>query len=310
MSPHPPGPLVLCGSAHPDQGVALARGCEGASLVQRTLEAYPDGERRVRLLDDVRGRDVFVVQTLAVPVGDHLLEALLLADACRRAGAARVSALVPYLAYARQDRRQAPGEPLGARVVAESLSRAFDRVVAVDLHSPAIESGFSVPVEHVDAMELLAAQVGSAAGDVVVAPDLGAAKRAERFARALGLPVALAHKSRLTGTDVETSGLVGDVRGRRPILVDDIISTAGTVAAVARELLDRGCRPEITVCATHGLFVGPAAERLQGLPISRVVVTDSLPQNAKGLPVPLEVVRLGPLLGGRVERIHRELTLR
>ncbi len=309
MSTLPAGPLVLCGSAHPEGGEALARETADAALVQRTLEAYPDGERRVRLLDDVRGRDVFVMQPLAAPVGDHLLEALLLADAARRAGAARVSALVPYLAYARQDRRQSEGEPLGARVVAEGLSRAFDRVVVVDLHSPAVESGFSIPVEQVDAMPLLAEHVGREAGDVVVAPDLGAAKRAERFARALGLPVALAHKSRLSGSQVEARGLVGEVRGRRPILVDDIISTAGTVAAVARVLLEAGCAEEITVCATHGLFVGPAAERLASLPIRRVVVTDSLPQRPGALPAsaPLEVVRLAPLLGALVGRIHREL---
>jgi ribose-phosphate pyrophosphokinase len=298
-------PLILPGSAHPALAAQVAAALQ-LPCAQRVSERFPDGEWRVALDGEQRGRDVFIVQPLGPPVGDHLLELLLLADACRRSGASRVSALVPYLAYARQDRRQAEGHPLGARVVAEMLSRAVDRAVVVDLHSPAVEGGFSIPVEQVEAQGALAAHVGRAAGDVVVAPDLGAAKRAERFARSLGLPVAIIHKSRLSGSDVEARGIIGEVRGLRPILVDDIISTAGTIEAAAQALLEQGCAQEITVCATHGLFVGPARERLSPLPIVRVVVTDSLPPPS-GLPSLVEVVGLGPLLAGLVKRIHAEL---
>ncbi len=299
-------PLVVAGSAHPKLATELAARL-GTQVAARIGERFPDGEWRVRLGDDVRGRDVFLVQPLCLPVGDHLLELLLLADACRRSGAARVCALVPYLAYARQDRRGGEGEPLGARVIASLLSEAVDRAVVVDLHSPAVEGGFSISVEQVDPMTALAAHVGPGAGDVVVAPDLGAARRAERFARALGKPVAIVHKTRLTGSEVEARGVVGDVRGLVPILVDDIISTAGTIEAATLALREAGAADGLTVCATHGLFVGPARERLSRLPLRRLIVTDSLPPPERDFPVPLEVVPLAPVLAPLVERMHAEL---
>lgn len=298
-----PSPVVLGGTSHPALAEAVARAV-GVEPAARLIDRFPDGEHRVQLQTEVRDQDVFIVQSLRAPVGDHLLELLLLSDACRRAGAARITGVIPYLAYARQDRRDVTGVPLGARVVADVLDRALDRAVLVDLHSPPVEGCFSIPVEHVSAMSLLAEAVRDHAPNaVVVSPDLGAAKRAERFARSLGLPVAIVHKSRLTGTDVAASGVIGEVAGHAPILVDDIISTAGTVEAAVRVLLDAGATEEITVCAAHGLFVPPAVRRLQPLPIRRIIVTDSVPPPT-GLPLPMETVSLAPLLAETVRRIH------
>lgn len=294
--------MVLAGSSHPDLARAIAIRL-GAPLVRRTVDRFPDGELRVRIEDDLRGRDVFLVQSICAPVGDHLLELLLLSDACRRSGAARVTGVLPYLGYARQERRDEPGIPLGARVVADALSRALDRAVVVDLHSAAVEGFFSIPVEQVNAVAQMADAVrADATNAVVVSPDLGAVKRAERFARLLGLPVAIVHKARVSGSEVSVSGVVGDVAGKAVIVFDDIISTAGTVEAAVGAVLQAGALREVTICATHGLFVGPAARRMQTLPLKRVVVTDSLPRAANA-PEATEIVSLAGLLADTVQRL-------
>lgn len=297
-------PLCLfSGNAHPALAARIAQTL-GQPLSGRVLDRFPDGELRVALNDDVGGRDVFIIQSLSAPVGDHLLELMLLADAAKRSHARSVTGVVPYFAYARQDRREGAGQPLGSAVLARTVGSALDRLVVVDLHSPSVEGAFPVPVEHVAALHLLAEHVR--AGDapkVVVSPDLGAVKRAERFARAIGAPLAFVHKTRTSGKDVQVGGLVGDVRGAAPIIVDDMISTAGTIEATARVLVEHGCEPEITVCATHGLFVGPARERLKNLPIRRIVVTDSLPAPVD-FPVTIESVSIAPTLAETIRRLH------
>jgi ribose-phosphate pyrophosphokinase len=301
--------VILSGSAHPALAGALARrlGLAGGAAAL-SVERFPDGEIRVEA-GGVRGRAVFLVQTLVAPVGDGLLELLLAADACRRAGAASVSAAIPYLAYARQDRRTREGEPLGARVVADVVSTGgFDRVLVVDLHVPAVEGLFRAPVEQLTAVPLLAEALARTAGGeapapaVLVAPDLGAVKLAHRYAARLGLPVAIVHKTRQTGADVTVESVVGDVRGLRPILVDDMVATAGTVAEAARAVIAAGALPDVTVAATHGLFVGPAGARLRALPINRIVVADTLPRHA-GWPPAVETVPIDSLLADAVERI-------
>lgn len=295
--------VVLAGSSHPELASSLAQSL-GSRLVHRTLDRFPDGEQRVQLRDDVRDREVYVVQSLIAPIGDHLLELLLLADACRRGGAKQVTGVIPYLAYARQDRREVEGMPLGARVVADALGGALDRLISVDLHSAGVEGCFSLPVEHVSCAALLADAVrpGSAEA-VVVSPDLGGAKRAERFARALGLPVAIIHKSRRSGSEVSVQGVVGEVEGRAAIIVDDIVSTAGTIEAAVGALLGAGATKDITVCATHGLFVGPAGDRLRPLPIRRIVVTDTLPRSPSA-PAITEVISTAALVAETIRKLH------
>ena len=300
---------LIAGTANP--ALAEAVGAQlGVSPCQREASRFPDGELHVEIGTSVRGHDVYLIQPTSPPAEEHLFQLLLLADACRRAGAARLTAIMPYVGYARQDRRGTGREPVGARVVADLLATGgLDRVVAVDLHSPALEGVFTVPLEHLSAVKLLVSALPSLGGAaVVVAPDLGATKLAERYARLLDLPVALVHKRRLTGERVTVRAVTGDVRGRTPLVVDDMITTGGTIEAAITALLKEGCAGDIVVTATHGLFVADAMNRLAALPIRTLVVTDSVASSAAdGLAV--RRVGLAPLLAEAIRRLHEDRSL-
>jgi ribose-phosphate pyrophosphokinase len=259
---------------------------------------------------NVRGDDVYLVESTGPPVSENVVELLLLLDACRRAGAGRLTAVVPYFGYARQDRRARGREPVGARLVCDLLPVAgVERLVAVDLHSNALEGVAGIPLEHLSAVHILADALGPTAGSnaVVVAPDLGAAKLADRYARALGAPVALVHKARLSGAQVEVRGLTGDVRGRRALIVDDMITTGATVEAAIASLVEAGCTPGITVIATHAVLVENAVQRLRTAGVERLVVTDSVAQ--EGLPAWVQTVSLAPLLADAIGRLHGDESL-
>lgn len=295
--------LVISGTAHPALTASVAKAA-GLSQLACPISRFPDGELDVEVPGAVRGRAVYLVQPLWKAVGEGVLELALLADAARRGGATTVTAVVPYLGYARQDRRERGREALGARVVAELLGASrIDRLVCVDLHSRAVEGCFPWPVEHASGVPALAERLKGLGDDaVIVSPDLGAVKRAEAVARPLGLPVAVVHKQRLSGETVAARGVVGQVQGKHAVVVDDMISTAGTIEAAVHAVLEAGARPQVTVVATHGLFVGPAPERLKSLPLSRVLVTDTLP--TPPLPgVPLEVVTIAPALAEVLRRL-------
>jgi ribose-phosphate pyrophosphokinase len=298
---------LLSGPAHPVLGAAIAREL-GVEPAPHRLERTPDGELLVCVDERVRCRHVVIVQPTAAPVGEHLLELLLLADACRRIGARRVTAAVPYLGYARQDRRSRPGEPLGARVFADVLAPAqLERLLVIDPHNAAVEAGFACPVELLSGLPLLAESIQVHVGDacVIVAPDLGATKLAQRYAKRLRVPMALVHKQRLGPAVVVAEHVVGEVRGLTPVVVDDIVSTAGTMAAAIEILLARGARPPVTVVATHGLFAGPAMDRLRRLPLARVITTDSVPQpQRERVPFEHEVVTIAPLIAEAIRRAH------
>lgn len=298
-------PLLFAGAANPALSEAVAREL-GAPLAPVEMERFPDQELHVELRQDPRGREVFILQPTSPPPDEHLLELLLLADACRRAGAAAVTAVVPYFGYARQDRRATGLEAVAARLAADLMAAAgVQRLVALDLHNDAVEGFFTLPVERLSAVPLLAEAVravGVGQG-VIVAPDLGAAKLAEGYARLLELPVAIVHKTRTGPEAVAVSRVSGEVRGRTPIIVDDMISTGGTVEAAALAVIAVGAVPEgIVVAATHGLFVGACVNRLRGLELERVLVTDSVARRpTPGLPV--QSVSVAPLLAGAVRRL-------
>jgi ribose-phosphate pyrophosphokinase len=245
-------------------------------------------------------------------VGDTLIELLLLADAARRAGAARVTAVIPYFGYARQDRRASGREPVSARLVADLIDAGgVHRVVAVDLHTAALEGFFAIPLEHLTAVPTLAeaARAGLAPHSVVVAPDLGAVKLAERYGSLLQLPAAFVHKTRLSGTEVRAGAVIGEVKGRAPVIVDDMISTGGTIAAATTALLAAGAVPDVTVVTTHALLVGPALQRLAALPLRRLIAADTvMPPTESGLP--LEVTSVAPLLAEAVDHLHYGRSLR
>ena len=294
---------LLTGSAGAALGDAIARQL-GVAPLRKSLERTPDGETLCRVDERARGCSVAIVQPTPAPVGENLLELLLLADACWRLGAARITAFVPYLGYARQDRRTRPGEPLGASVLSGALGSArLERVVVVDPHNAAVEAGFTCPMEMLTAVTLLARAVERHLDGecVIVAPDLGATKLAQRYAELLKKPMAIVHKQRLSPGEVVAERLIGEVRGRRPVLVDDMISTAGTITAATELLLANGASPPVVVVATHGLFVPPAADRLRALPLATVLTTDSVAR-PPGAPSVHEVVTIAPLLA---QALHR-----
>ena len=253
----------------------------------------------------------YVIQPTGPPVSDHLVELLLLLDACRRGGAGRITAVLPYFGYARQDRRSQAGEAVGARVVADALAASgAQRLVVVDPHTAALEAMCGIPVEMLTAVPALAGALAPLVpGDaVVVAPDLGAVKLAEHYASLLHRPVAVVRKTRMTGATVRAEEIAGDVAGRPAVVVDDMISTGATIEAAVRVLLAHGAAPAIVVAATHGLLVAGAAGRLGRLPVQCTVTTDSLP---RGHPpaLPLQVESIAPLLADAISRLHHEQPL-
>jgi ribose-phosphate pyrophosphokinase len=280
----------------------------GVSLSPATTERFPDGEVHVELLQDPRGREAVILQPTSPPPDEHLFELLALADACRRAGAARITAVMPYFGYARQDRRASGLEAVSARLVADLLVAAgVQRVIAMDPHTQAIDGFFTIPIERVTAVPALADALRPhlAADGVVVAPDLGAAKLAEAYGRLLDLPVAIVHKTRTGPEAVSVSRVSGDVRGKAPVVVDDMISTGGTIEAALWAVTSAGAqRGNALVAATHGLLVGSCVNRLKGLEIKRLFVTDSVALvPAPGLPV--ERVSTAPILAAAIMRFER-----
>jgi ribose-phosphate pyrophosphokinase len=280
----------------------------GVKPVQRILQRFPDGELHVEIQDSVRGRDIYLIQPTPPAVDEHFFELFLLADACRRAGAAHLTAVIPYFGYARQDRRAHGREPVSMRLLADLIAAsAIHRVVVVDFHSRAVESAFAIPVEHVSAIPILAEAVRPSVHKhaVIVSPDLGAVKMAERYARLLGLSVAIIHKTRISGAEVTVQRIIGDVRDREIVVVDDMITTGGTIEKAIKALLNAGCSSSgIKVVASHALFVGNAAERLAELPIEKIFVSDSVP-TPEHFPIPLQVSSLAPLLAETIQRLDR-----
>jgi ribose-phosphate pyrophosphokinase len=303
-------PLVILGTA----SEALARPLEAAldrPLTARIVERFPDGELHVEIRDPVRGRSVFLVQSTGAPVGESLMELLLLADACRRGGARRLFAVLPYVGFARQDRRGGEAEALGVRVFADALATAqLDRVIAVDLHAPGSEAAFATPVDQVSAIPLLAEALGDdlPARPVIVAPDLGAARMARAYGQRVGAPVAVVHKHRLSGAEVAVEQVIGEVAGRTPVVVDDILATGGTIAAALAAVRERGAQGAAVVAASHLIANAGAPARLARSSIGRIVTTDSLAPG-ETWPVPVHRVSLAPLLADVIGRVHHGATI-
>jgi ribose-phosphate pyrophosphokinase len=253
---------------------------------------------------------VYLLQSTSPPVDQHMIELLLLADACRRAGAVRLTAVIPYFGYARQDRRSAR-RSLGGRVAANVLGTCgFDRLMLIDAHTPAIEGFFDMPLDHLTAVPLLARAVTPLIGEttIVVAPDFGAVKLARAYANQLHVPMAFVHKTRLNGEAVEAHAVIGEVRGRVPLIVDDMLSTGATIEAAVGALVQAGAAEPMSVAVTHALLVGRAREILQRLPLANVVATDTVASEPPA-PSQVQVCSVAALLATAIRRNHHDESL-
>ncbi|MDQ7829805.1 MAG: ribose-phosphate pyrophosphokinase [Armatimonadota bacterium] len=307
MAEQPGGRLKLfAGTANRWLGEEIARYL-GIPLGRVTITRFADGEIYVRFEENARGEDVFVVQPTSPPVNEHLMELLIMLDALRRASAGRITAVVPYYGYARKDKKDAPREPITGRLVADLLVTAgADRVLTVDLHAGQIEGFFNVPVDHLRAMPLFADYLREKGlrQAVVVAADEGAVKRSKQLADRLDLPLAIIFQRRV-GKDVkEPVQIVGEVEGRTPIMIEDIIDTAGTLANAVDVLVRSGARREVYVCATHAILAGPALERLSREEIREVILTNTVAIPGDRRLPKFTILSAAPLLAEAIRRIH------
>jgi ribose-phosphate pyrophosphokinase len=297
--------LVLGGTANPDLAASIARDL-GLPIGALRVERFPDGEVSIELQEPVRGKEVFLVQPTSPPVDPHLVELLALADACRRAAASRITAVIPYFGYARADTRVCRREPVTARMVADFLQVAgIQHVLTLDLHTEQIEGFFTIPVDSLTAVPVMCdALKGQLPTNIVtVAADAGRVRMATEYAHRLRTPVVILHKRRASGTETEVLQLVGDVRGRACLIVDDMISTGGTLAGSIKALLAAGALPEIWIAATHGLFVGDARVKLALDAVRGIWVTDSIAHDRHAWPQ-LHIVSVAPLLAQGLMEIH------
>ncbi len=295
---------LFAGTANPSLATSIARVLQ-TPLSPCAIERFPDGEVSVRLDESVRGREVFIIQPTSPPVDEHVMELLIFADACRRAAAGRITAVVPYFGYARQDRRRGRREPITASMVAVLMQTiGIDQVMVIDVHAEQVEGFFLVPMDTLTAVSVLceALQPALPTGTIVVSPDAGRVGMATDYAQRLGTSVAVLHKHRESGTATTVTHVVGDVAGRPCLIIDDMISTGGTIARSIEALLAAGAAPDVTVAATHGLFVGRARELLSGPPIRGVYVTDTVPVAAAGWER-LHVVSVAPLLAAAIQQV-------
>ena len=279
-----------------------------------SLGKFPDGENFCKLDEDVRGRDIFLIQPTAPPVNDNLIELLIMIDCCKRASAGRITAVIPYYGYARQDRKDEGRVPITAKLAANLITRAgADRVLTMDLHAAQIQGFFDVPVDHLYAAPVLNeyfSELGMEGDDiVVVSPDEGSIKRALGHSKRLGGTLAIVDKRRTNALEVRQSTIIGGpVEGKVALLFDDMISTAGSICGAARLVHDAGAR-EIHIAATHGVMCGPAIEKLRDAPINSIVVTDSIPvPEEKQLPNLVQLT-VAPLLAEAIKRIHHDQSI-
>jgi len=299
---------IFSGNANPSlaQEIALYL---GQKLGEATVSSFSDGEIRVKIDENVRGADVFVVQSCCQPVNDSLMELLIIIDALKRSSANRITAVVPYFGYARQDRKDQPRVPITAKLVADLITTAgADRVLSMDLHAGQIQGFFNVPVDHLYALPVLLDYIvkKKIADLVVVSPDAGGVERARAFAKRLQANLAIIDKRREGPNQAQIMNIIGDVQGKSVLLLDDMIDTAGTIVQGAQACLDHGARDVITAC-THAVLSGPALERLQASGLSQVVVTNTIPLRGKELACPkLHQLSVAPLLGEAIRRIHED----
>ncbi|OQW97694.1 MAG: ribose-phosphate pyrophosphokinase [Verrucomicrobia bacterium A1] len=295
---------ILSGTAHPRLAEGLAVYL-GEPLGGVDIRRFPDGEVFVKIVDNIRGRDLYIVQPICDPPNENLMELLIMIDAAKRASAARITAVLPYFGYARQDRKDQPRVPITAKLVANLLvASGADRILTLDLHSQQIQGFFDIPVDHLTASPVMvkALRVKQIEDMVIVAPDTGGVKNAYAYSQKLGCGLAIAAKQRKSAREVESIDVVGDVKDRDVVLVDDLVTTAGTLCGAAALLKEHGART-IRAMVTHALVTPEGVDRLKRSAIEELITTDSVPAKDWG-GFPVTILSIGELLGEAILRIH------
>lgn len=299
---------IFSGNAHRLMAKEIAEHLD-IPLSEADVRNFSDGEIFVEIKENVRGTDVFVVQPTCTPVNDHLMELVIMVDALRRASARRITAVVPYYGYARQDRKNAPRVPITAKVVAEMfMAVGVRRVLCMDLHAGQIQGFFNIPVDHLYAAPVVLEYIEKSFGDdvIMVSPDAGGVERTRAFAKRLNSGLAIIDKRRDKPNECEAMHVIGDVEGKTAILMDDMVDTAGTLCAGARTLLENGAK-EVHACCSHPVLSGPAIERLTNSDIKSLVVTNSIPLKGEALNCDkIKVLSVSKLLANAISRIHNE----
>jgi len=299
---------IITGTANPELASAICNHL-GCHLTPTLCETFSDGEIRIEIGDNVRGDDVFIVQPTCAPVNDNLIQLSLMLDALKRASVGRVTAVVPYYGYARQDRKVSPRAPISARLMADLLEAAgMHRLVTVDLHAGQIQGFFNCPVDNLYAAPVILDYLRQTVANdiVIVSPDAGGVERARAYAKRLGASLAIIDKRRDKPNQAEAMNVIGEVKGKTAIVVDDMIDTAGTMVAAGNVLLTKGAK-EVMACTTHPVLSGPAIERLCESSFSQVVVTDTIPLGSKLQACSkLKVLSVAGLLAKAIHNIHTE----
>lgn len=303
--------ILFSGRSNPTLAQSIAQYI-GRSVGHAVVRSFSDGEIFVEIQENVRGRDVFVVQSTCNPVNRHIMELLIMVDALKRASARRITAVIPYYGYARQDRKSAPRTPISAKLVADLITTAgTHRVLTLDLHAGQIQGFFNIPVDNLYALPVMLRHLQPMcdASTVIVSPDAGGTERARAYAKRLNTALAIIDKRRTGPNVAEVMHLVGDVEGKRAIIVDDMVDTAGTLTKGVEALLDHGAKSVMAV-ATHGVLSGPAVQRILESPIESLVITDSIPLSAKAAACSkIKVLSVAELLGEAIKRISEEASV-
>ena len=302
---------ILAGNSNRPLAEAVAKEL-GLELSNAEVGKFSDGEISITLPQTVRGRDVFIIQSTSIPVNDNLMELLIMIDACKRASAGRITAVMPYFGYARQDRKARPRDPITAKLVADILTSAgADRVLTMDLHAAQIQGFFDIPVDHLYGAPLLAKYFKKKMDEnwVVVSPDVGSVGRARNFASRVNAALAIVDKRRPRANAVEVMNVIGDVKDKSCILLDDMIDTAGTICQGAQALVNNGAK-EVFACCTHGVLSGPAMERITASPIKELLVLDTidLPESVKSNPK-VKVLSVAKLIAKAITSIYSDESL-
>ena len=306
---------VFSGNSNPELAKNICR-CIGIPLGDSKVESFSDGEVSVSLYETVRGSDVFIVQSTCSPVNDNLMELLIMIDACKRASAGRITAVIPYFGYARQDRKAKARDPISAKLVANLITCAgADRVLTMDLHASQIQGFFDIPVDNLLGGPLFTDYYMKLMGDrtddyIVVSPDVGSVARARIFAHKLGLNLAIVDKRREKANQSEVMNIIGDVSGKSVILLDDMVDTGGSLCGAANALMEIGNAKEIYACASHGVLSGPAIDRINDSYIKELTLLDTIPYPAdRPKSDKIKYLSVAPVFAEAIERIYEEVSI-